>query len=182
MRNRRRIEAFLCLLVAVILLGGCASFHSPEGWLPKLQEIPSQAYGCWTEVDHAGDGQTITTSGELIAASSYRLFILNQSGVSEIGISSIKRMRLEIFKNPNMLGAWALLGTLSTLSHGYGMVASAPIWIIAGTAAAVAESNSGLIEFKGCPFENIRKYARFPQGLPEGIDLGSLKMKSSPHK
>jgi hypothetical protein len=182
MRKRRRVEAVLCLTLAVSLLGGCAVFHSPRGWLPKLQQVPSEAYGCWSEVEHISDGQTKKTSGELIAVAPGRLFILSQTGVSEIRLISIKWMRLEVFESANMLGAWAFVGTLSTLSHGIGLVVSAPIWIISGISAAAAESRSGVIMLRGSPTEDIRKYARFPQGLPEGIDLASLKMKRSAQK
>jgi hypothetical protein len=33
------------------------------------------------------------------------------------------------------------------------------------------------MEFSGIPLDEIRKFARFPQGLPRGVDLNSLKLK-----
>jgi len=130
-------------------------------------------------LDYVSLGQTTTVSGELLAVAPGKLFILNESGVSEVPVLAVKRMQLEIFKEKKVAGIWAFLGTLSTASHGVGLIVSAPIWIVSGIVLAAAESAAGLMRFDGPPPEDIRKYARFPQGLPEGIDLRSLRMKPS---
>lgn len=182
MQKRQPIEVLLCLVCSAGLVSSCASLRSPEGWLPKVNEVQSQAYGCWISLDYGSLEQTAAASGELLAATQDTLFILNEGGVSEIPVLSVKRMQLEIFKEKRVAGIWALLGTLSTASHGIGLVVSGPIWIISGIALAAAESSAGLRRFDGPPHEDVRLYARFPQGLPEGIDLLSLRMKTHPEK
>jgi hypothetical protein len=175
MRKRQPVKAIFCLACSVGLILGlissCASLHSPEDWLPEVHELQSRAYGCWMTLEYFSGGQTMSVSGEFLAATPGTLFILNENGVSEISVLAVKRTKLEIFKEKRIAGLWAFLGTLSTASHGLGLIVSAPIWIVSGIALAAAESTAGLKGFDGPPPEGIRMYARFPQGLPKEIDL-----------
>jgi hypothetical protein len=177
MQKRQIIKAAFCFICSGSLLFSCATLRSPRGWLPDVQKLQSQAYGCWIMVDSLSDGLAMSISGELIAATSDSLFVLKENGISEIPLSVIREANLEIFKEKRVAGMWATLGTLSTLSHGFWLIASGPVWIIAGISSAVGESRAGLVQFEGPPPRDIRKYARFPQGLPEGIDVRKLKMK-----
>jgi hypothetical protein len=63
------------------------------------------------------------------------------------------------------MAGWGLLGTLSTLSHGFVLILSAPIWLLTTAIAANAETNAAQID--GGPWTSMRKWARFPQGMPE---------------
>jgi hypothetical protein len=107
------------------------------------------------------------------------VLVLNKSGVTDIPAAEIKRTRLELYDENKIVGLWAALGTLFTLSHGFYLVLSAPIWVISGISGAVGESRSGIVEIEGSSPEEFRKYARFPQGLPAGIDLRLLKVKTA---
>lgn len=182
MQKRQLLKVGFWSVCSASLFCACASLKSPEGWLPKVSEVESQAYGSWVVVEHISGGQTMTTSGELIAVSPDFVLILNKSGVSEIPAAAVRQTKLEIFKEKKIIGLWAFLGTLSTVSHGWGLVLSAPVWLISGIGGAIGESLSGIVEIKGPPSEECRKYARFPQGLPAGIDLRSLKVKTAQEK
>jgi len=179
MQKRQVLKVGFLLLCSAGLLSACASLQAPKGWLPMAPEVQSQAYGCWIVVDHLKGDQLMITSGELIAVTPDSMFILNESGLSEISAAAVKKTKLEIFKERKVVGLWAMLGTLSTLSHGFYLVLSAPIWVISGISGAVGESRSGIVEIEGSSPEEFRKYARFPQGLPAGIDLRSLKAKTA---
>jgi len=177
MRKRQQIRVFFgCLFLAVWMVR-CATLSSPDGWLPKLNEAQSLAYGGWITVEHFDENQTKKTFGELIAAQEDNLIILGEEGIAKIPVEKIRKGKLEVFKEKRVAGVWAVLGTLSTLSHGIGLLLTAPVWIISGIGFAVAESMTGLMEFQGPPPEEVRKFARFPQGLPKDIDLQSLKAK-----
>ena len=171
-------KVILSCLCLASLMTRCASIHSPQGWLPTLSEVQSQAFGGWTSIEYQSAGETKSSSGELLAMQEGRLFILNESGVSEIFVSEVQRIQLEIFKEERIAGLWAILGVLSTASHGGWLLLTAPIWIISGIGFSSGESKTGLMEFQGPPSEEIKKFARFPQGLPKNIDLQSLKVKS----
>jgi len=179
MQKRQLLKVGFWSVCSASLFCACASLKSPEGWLPKVSDVESQVYGSWVVVEHMSGGQTTTTSGELIAVDPDSMFILSENGVSQIPAAAVKQTRLEIYKEKKIVGLWAVLGTLSTLSHGFGLILSAPIWVISGIGGAVGESWSGIMEIKGPPLEDLRRYTRFPQGLPAGIDLRSLKVKTA---
>ena len=63
---------------------------------------------------------------------------------------------------PAML-AWSILGTVSTISHGFYAIISANVWAAAGT-VATAMSWSPRMGLDAC--DRARPFARFPQGLP----------------
>jgi hypothetical protein len=181
MKKRQSIRNILCFIVLAGLIPSCATLHSPHNWLPKVNDVQSEAYGGWITVDYTVRGQSIVSSGELIAVTPEKLLILGEGGLTDIPRLIVNRSLLEIFSE-NKLSGLAILGTLSTLSHGFYLLLSAPVWIISGTVLAVSESKAGLMRYDGIPPEDIRKYARFPQGLPEGIDPDSLKMKPMAEK
>jgi hypothetical protein len=72
------------------------------------------------------------------------------------------------------LAAWSVLGTLSTASHGVGLVLTAPIWVIAGVASTAKQTRAGHLVYPRRTASAFGAYARFPQGLPAGIDRAAL--------
>jgi hypothetical protein len=182
MRKQLCTKILLLYLGIAISMAGCASRYSPEGWLPSLYEVQHQAFGSWITAECLSEGKSLTLSGELIALEGGKLIALDENRAFEIPVSDIRRMRLENFREARMAGMWAFLGTLSTLSHGYYLMISAPVWIVSGVMLAAGESRTGLVEYKGPPPDEIRKFARFPQGLPKGIDRKSLRPKPMPKR
>ena len=77
----------------------------------------------------------------------------------------------------NWLGLWTLLGTLSTGSHGFFLILSAPVWILTGTVAAVNQSRQPVLTYPRQGWAGWRAYARFPQGLPPGLARAALDPK-----
>lgn len=174
-RNRSYIIGSLCLLI--VFLTGCASSIAPKGWLPNPEEVQIQAFGAWITVEHGSEAETKISNGELIAVQERNVYLLTTDGMEAISIDMVQNAMLALYKEKSRVGLWALVGTLSTLSHGYGLILSAPAWIITGLASASAESKSGLLKYPDSSWEEIKKYARFPQGIPKGINLESLRLK-----
>lgn len=116
--------------------------------------------------------------GELIAVESDSVFLLNRVLVG-IPRSNIRKGSLRAYSPPDRgrVGAWIAAGTLSTLGHGFFFLLTLPAWLLVGIPTAAAVSHVGVIPFEEDRIEEIRAYARFPQGMPEGIDRTSLKEK-----
>lgn len=72
---------------------------------------------------------------------------------------------------------WTILGTISTISHGWFAVYTAGVWIGVGTPASVAAGNPSL-QVGDC--RAVRAYARFPQGLPEAFRARHYPAPSAP--
>ena len=68
-------------------------------------------------------------------------------------------------------------GALSTASHGVGLIISFPVWILIGSISTATQSYTPIQKFPVKSWDELIKYARFPQGLPRVLELGKLEPK-----
>ena len=176
MQNHEKI-----IIIGLIgLFLGCASTTVPFHWLPTAPQLQSQAYGGWIQVDYLSESNSNEyIDGELIALDEQSVIIMSYRGPLKISTPRITKARLVRYdtKIGNM-GGLILLGTLSTISHGFYLVLTAPVlWILGGSATTGARSFEAIIDFPKKPLDSFKPYARFPQGLPTDVDLATLKPK-----
>lgn len=167
-------------LVAGLLVSGCASTSAPDAWQSTAQTMQREAYGAWIDVKLASPADSVQPSriqGELVAAGDDSLWVLPLDGsLRSVSRVAASRVRLTTFDaNWGYLATWTTLGTLSTLSHGVGLVISAPVWMIGGSLAARSQSYKPVFEDPST--EVLRRYARFPQGLPPNVSRKDLVAK-----
>ena len=167
--NRRR------LFYVTALAFGVSCFHStaPPGFLPTATEAATSPYGGWIKVDMA-DGSIV--QGELLAATSDTLHVFTLAQWTAIPIARVRSTTLAGYQVP--LGpntTWTALGAVSTASHGGFLILTAPLWIITGTTGTSSASKAPRVV--SIDPEALRLYARFPQGLPEGLDRASIRPK-----
>jgi len=154
-------------IVLLLLSASVADAYDPY-------EDQRQSLGATMWVEYYGrDGQTYKVRGELIAVQDNTLFLLTGKELQEIPLQRIRKARMRIpGSNPGSVFLWTLLGSASTITHGLWLAVSLPAWLIVGTlstAIAIRES-----QISGPRWDLYRKYARFPQGLPEGFDPHGL--------
>ncbi len=166
----------------VLCTGACYHTGAPRNWLPEPGRAQQEAWGAWIRVDMARqpDQQEppASVSGELIDASTDSLHVLNASGLASIATGAIASATLSTDESHwKWIAAWTAIGAFSTPSHGVWMVFSVPAWIITGTVAGSAASYGP--EVKSTDAGVLRRYARFPQGIPAGLDRSLLRMKEA---
>lgn len=161
------------LLYGLLLVGtGCATTSAPRGWLPSSGEVQEQAYGGWIEIDTQRGLQDGFFHGELIAVDTDTVYVLavHTPHLSAVAIRDVREARMFRYSSGwGLLGGWTLLGILSTASHGVNLALSAPVWILVGTAAAVAQSYTPVLKYQGHSWEAFGAFSRFPQGLPPAL-------------
>ncbi len=181
--------AFACLLPGA----GCASSSAPARWLPYAEEAQHQAYGGWLDLGVDRGGVIDTVRGELLAISADSVYTLRGQRVTAVSLAQVRRGRLEFYDpRSGQLAATTVAGTLLTFTHGIGLVLTAPLWVIVGTASTAALSGDGKLGLDpdlprdlpnaapGAKREDhaswgdLRLYARFPQGWPSGLDRTTL--------
>ena len=156
----------------------CASNTAPKGWLPKPIEAQAAAYGGWIELTYA-ESEERHTDGELIAVSAESVWVLSGSQGLVIPTATVKKGKLTAYAaQKNGLTAWMLLGTLSTISNGGFLIFTAPMWLIGGSLAVGGESRAPERKSPPLTWVELAPFARFPQGLPEGIALTALQEKT----
>ncbi len=174
-----RISLCSALVAAVcLMLAACAGTIAPNRWLETPGVTQHEAYGSWARLE-TGTPDMTHTEGELIAVTLDSIFILDTLGfLSGFSAQDVGRVHLQSFDSRHGLVAfWTVLGTLSTVSHGVVLIISAPVWIISGSIAAGSQSKTAHEYAVPSEWLALAKYARFPQGLPPGIDRSRLKIK-----
>ncbi|MBD3180347.1 MAG: hypothetical protein GF417_12655 [Candidatus Latescibacteria bacterium] len=94
--------------------------------------------------------------------------------VSKADVISARLARYD--SNAGDLGGYAFLGTVSTISNGFVLIFTAPVWIVGGLTAMGFQHNMPLITCEICDFSKLSPYARFPAGLPDGINRSQIRM------
>ncbi len=129
-----------------------AAAHSPE-----------EVFGHTIEV-HTDDTAYV---GELLGCDELavflRLHILADDAYRRLPWTRIVRSHVAVGAWGGGALAWSIVGTVATASHGIIAIGTAPAWALVGTLVTSFAFASGENE-RECTA--IRRYARFPQGVP----------------
>ncbi len=168
---------------ACFLMAGCASTEAPEHWLSPAENAPQDPYGAWMTVEFPRSAPRKSLSGEFLAVDRDSVYLLVDAmaatdPVVGIDLAKIWRASLAHFDpQTEKAGGWVVAGSISTLSHGWFLIASLPVWIIAGSTMAGSLSHSPLENSRDRTWDELAKYARFPQGPPPHIHELGLRPK-----
>jgi hypothetical protein len=129
-------------------------------------------------------------TGELLAVSSDTLWVWGESGLMASPVSSLTevRIRQHSFTSGTML-LWGVFGgitsgvilTVACSSYQAEELSCGPVLpvftlsgLLMGGLAALISGPSAYREFSPTQTQDLRAYARFPQGLPPGVDPSRL--------
>lgn len=158
----------LIIFLAVLIISGCSS---PK-YLPPAEDVGTAPHGAYIFVDR-NSGPIV--AGELIAVDSMKLYVWVGPGNKKYYENPIAVSRDDIYyfslhyaRNPHY--GWTIpLFTAATISHGWLLILTAPINLIATIAVTVAGESAYQYNNKDIPWEDLRMFARFPQGIPPGF-------------
>jgi hypothetical protein len=163
-------------IVLFLLSMGCARPDVPQGLTPASEAL-RQASGAQVFVR---TGSSIVR-GELLSVETDTLFLIDGNILVALCKDQVVEAKAFLQEYPLTSGdvaAWTVVGTLSTLSNGMGLIITAPLWLITaavtGTLAA-SSANNGDFRYPEDSWGGLRKFARFPQGFPPGIPREQLK-------
>jgi hypothetical protein len=170
---------------------GCASTGAPDYWLSQAREAPRDPYGGWVTVRFVKDAEIerFNTAGErrlggeflaVDADSLYVLTGLDSVNCRMVGIplTIVDRAKVAQFDpETTSASAWIFAGGLSTLSHGWALVFSLPVWLLGGTLMVQSHVEAAMENYPVVSWNHLAKYARFPQGPPPGIHEMDLRPK-----
>ena len=175
-----RLLASAPVVVGALVLA-CAPY-APAGWLPTPEEARSDAYGGWARLEYRTGNAGAVAQGELLAVAPDSVFVLGAGGFTALATARVTGVLVETYDpRAGGLSAWLLLGTLSTASNGFYLVLSAPLWLVLGgigVGSAVGAARVSSAAPTPARWEALRAFARFPQGLPPGLDRTGLKPKT----
>ena len=154
MKNLNKYTGLSILLFTLIYVVGCGptgpTTTAPKGWLPSVSTAQHESYGGWVTIkSHTRDSES-EVHGELIAVDPSQIFILTEQGFTHISIDRITHVKLTTIRLAKNF-------TLTTNN--------------------IDVNKRRQMMYPVKPLEEFRAYARFPQGLPEGIDMQSFNPK-----
>ena len=158
------------------LFADCATTDAPSHWLSDPDQVATDVRGGWIDIKSLEGHIT----GELIAVTKDTVFAAD-SVLHAVVSGNIASARLVTYDASNM-GDYVFLGTLSTISNGLFLFVTAPMWIIGGSIAAVSRSYDPVIDYPSKPLTDFAPFARYPQGMPPGLDRGAIQMKIGPEQ
>jgi hypothetical protein len=166
-------NAVLALAVAV---ASCAI--NPDPRASTYESAIRTAYGGWIEVTPANDA---VVQGELLAVQPDEVIVYDDAGrIRRIPREEIASARLWKYRREGGYVAWGFLGSLSTLSHGLWLLATLPAWVVVSTTATLADVAAQRIDTSDDDWNEIIPWARFPQGIPPGVDLATWLGTNAP--
>jgi hypothetical protein len=165
-------------LGATLTVAGCAPNSAPKGWLPKPIQAQAVAFGGWIELTYNEAEVKRNTDGELIAVSADSVWVLTPNQGYVIHTGSVEKGKLTAYAaQTGGLTGWTTVGTLSTISNGAFLIFTAPMWLFAGSLTIGGEARSAERRHPPLTWVELAPFARFPQGLPAGIELTALQPK-----
>jgi len=154
---------------------GCYQSSAPPGWLPLPIDAQRDGFGSWIRVQ-AQPRTVPLAEGELIAVDADSIHVLADGRLVSLARATLCCAELAAYRTDLAeLQAWSAVGVLSTASHGFFLVLTAPVWLLAGVSTTAAASLAPRI-ISADPFA-LRPFARFPQGIPPGLDRTALRSK-----
>jgi hypothetical protein len=131
-----------------------------------------------------------SVKGELLAVGPEHVWVLARDGVRGVPFAEIEQVRVRLHGlGGGKSWAWTALGAVATgaalavacasadndsCGKVFGVTVGA--WAALGAPSAKSLEKSSRLLVGGPDFTSLRPYARFPQGLPEGLDPGSLPL------
>jgi len=181
-RSRRPVRNAGYEALAVVLLGAltfaCATNPAPPNWLTPIPKSDRDTFGGWVEVRYPKETKLAPVNGELIAVGDQTIHVFTASGLQEIPIADVASARASLYApDTASVMLWATAGAISSVTHGVFLVVSLPAWLVIGRAAMGDVWEEAQVTFPERTWAEFRSYARFPQGLPLELDLGTLQAK-----
>lgn len=136
--------------------------------MPTAENSARDVHGAWVELRREDRFGAVIADGELLAVSPDSLFVQTRSRFLAVAVSDVAGIWAARYQSgATLVTAWSLFGALSTVTHGYGMAISLPVWILTGAVSYSVQEHEGTLYVEASEVSEFRKYARFPQGLPE---------------
>ena len=155
--------------------------------MPRPMDSTTGFKGSWMVISAYNDTHRLaekSISGELMAIQSDTVYLLTDSALVAVNRNMINSVVLYLFKPQTKTAP--LISGLSYLPNVFGAIAinegavlllGVPL-LITGAVMSAIESTGSVMRYPGkYQLKAFSKFARFPQGLPPGLDPEKLHLK-----
>jgi hypothetical protein len=183
---RKEIKLILGPACFILLLTACNRSFAPSAYKYNIHDVQRQISGCWTDVKiisaKSFQGE-IFVSGELIAIESDTMYLLSLYKLESICLDSVNEVILRMYQNragkfalaTSLLFASNIVGAVIHDSGGFLLIGIPGL--MTGTIISLIESSKSNLRCSNkYDISDLKKFARFPQGMPQGIDKSRLHL------
>lgn len=164
----------------VALLCGCSHMPVPGPYATSASRECADVHGAWIEIRYHDPESQGRARGEFLAVGD-SIYVLTAESLRVVPTAIVHGAELATFAaHGGDFVSWTLVGILSCASHGFFAALSVPVWLIAGSICTAGQNSTGFAAFPRRSWPELRRFARFPQGLPPGIDRAALSLKPEP--
>ena len=168
---------WIWFLFCILLGTGCATISAPSGTVPSRKGLATDPYGGWLTATI--NDTPAQVQGEFIALNKDSVFVLSGDSLKIIPVSKFNTARIILFNTEaNKYSIWTVVLSVATIANGAFATITFPVSLAMGLTTVHDEARrEHFFDFPQRPWSELSKYARFPQGLPEELDRGTLKGK-----
>lgn len=161
------------LITAALICSSC----STAAYLPTNSRIVDNQYGSYINIQM---NYMSSIDGELIAVTPKIVYVLiykdGTTHLDSANLDQIKDFSLRYAKsNAAYYGLMIPASAAITLSHGWFLLFTLPLNLITTTVVTLTAGSSFVIKMKDISWDNLYKFARFPQGIPDNVRLNDIK-------
>jgi len=162
----------------------------PVGLWAQQRESPGQGYQIQLRLTQESAG---ALKGELIAVEADSLWLSQDDGVRAMALGDLDRVQVRhhgfTFGKAMLVAAIggfvtgaAMTAACSSVSDGCGgvFVGMMGSWLVVGAIAGAASSGSAYRSLEPLSYEALQPYARYPQGLPPGVNYNGTPITPAP--
>lgn len=167
------MNRFGLIIGSLMILAGC----STPKYLPGVKEIDINQYGSYIKVSCNND---IKLKGELIAVEENQMVVLVEAdkdsiaGCISISLDTIQRFTVHYAKATHY--GWTIpVYTSAAAAFGWYAMAFVPVNLLVTILVTATGEKAYTYNQKTISLEDLHLFARFPQGIPEGIELSMIK-------
>ena len=161
----------LILLAGLFIISSCGA----PNYLPNVDHIGTNPYGAYIKVYSELEYIIV---GELLAVEEAQIYVLSESWIDSIPVDKVYKYRITYAKAKNY--AWSiplLLAAAAPTGYG-GWAILGSLGLLTSISATVSARRAVQYNQKQVSIDSLYMFARYPQGLPEGLDLNSLISKA----
>jgi hypothetical protein len=163
-----RTDRFIAILLA-IALGGCFT----PGYLPSFRDIDTNEHGAFIRTYNM-DGEKV--QGELIAVKDTELVILSDLEAKCVTVPTREIDRFVLrYARPRHYGWTIPLGIVFSVLHGYYAVLTLPANLVTTVLVTISGENAFRYTDRDISFDKMYMFARYPQGIPAGVELSEIR-------
>ncbi len=167
-------------LLVFLMISLAFSACKPKAAMPKPSEFAQYAKGTHAKIFYKETGAVI---GEIIAINETQMVVIpkkSERGAAIIPRDKIREVHLLVATssdNPEGVSLWAALLNVLPASHGIFAIISIPFNLLTSIPVATDAAKSAyVIKYPAAiAWDEMHKFARFPQGIPETVPVDKLR-------